>query len=67
MSSTHQMASSDDPAGVKPVEYDDTNVQNIIYMFEYSIYYLIIGLKHEHDQTFFPLSIEMLVSSFDFC
>ena len=45
MSSTHQMASSDDPAGVKPVEYDDTNVQNIIYMFEYSIYYLIIGLK----------------------
>ena len=45
MSSTHQMASSDDPAGMKPVEYDDTNVQNIIYMFEYSIYYLIIGLK----------------------
>ena len=45
MSSTHQMASSDDPAGVKPVEYDDTNVQNIMYMFEYSIYYLIIGLK----------------------
>ena len=35
MSSTHQMASSDDPAGVKPVEYDDTNV------LQYNIHDLI--------------------------
>jgi hypothetical protein len=35
MPSTHQMASSDDPAGVKPVEYDDTNV------LKYNIHNLI--------------------------